>query len=99
MEPNPQTKARAESMVEAVKNYVARALDARYSALHARIKALEERPVMQYRGVWSAGRGAYPAGSFATHDGSVWYAHATTTSRPGADDSWTLAVKHGRDLR
>ena len=99
MEPTPQFKAHAERMVAAIKHYVARALDARYSALDARIKALEERPVMQYRGVWSAERGAYPAGSFATHSGSVWHAHATTTSRPGDDDSWTLAVKHGRDLR
>lgn len=65
----------------------------------ARIRALETKgAALRYCGTWKADRD-YSEGNFATEDGSIWHANCATTSRPGTDASWTLAVKHGRDLR
>jgi hypothetical protein len=59
-----------------------------------RIAKLEARPVLEYAGTWD-GRPA-KHGQFFTHDGSLWFCRAdTTTAPPGAD--WKLAVKRGRD--
>jgi len=51
-----------------------------------------------YRGVFEADT-KYRTGDAVTYDGSMWFARRDTTSRPGTDDSWTLAVKKGRDGR
>lgn len=87
------------STVKSVKSYVGAGLDARCGALEARIYALEKKgAALRYCGAYDAGN-AYAEGNFVTHDGSIWHANAATTSRPGTDATWTLAVKHGRDLR
>jgi hypothetical protein len=64
----------------------------------ARLTALEERPTMQYRGVFETSR-QYMPGDFVTHDGSLWHCNRPTHGPvPGFDkDGWTLAVKRGRD--
>lgn len=67
--------------------------------LERRLKALEERPALQYKGVWQHDA-TYPIGTFITHNGSVWYADiASKAVKPGDGNVWSLAVKHGRDLR
>jgi hypothetical protein len=79
-----------EGIVQAIKSYV----DRENAALRARIAALEARPIVKYVGVWRAGK-SYEPGSMATDNGSLWHANGHTTSRPGTDNSWTLAVKRG----
>ena len=69
-------------------------------ALRARVKDLEQQSKqskgMKYCGVWSPVE-QYDAGDCVTQDGSVWHANQTTRSKPGTDNSFTLAVKRGRD--
>ena len=89
----PETKALADRMIEAVKSFVARALDARVVVLEARIAALESSS-LKYLGVWR--EGSYIAGSAVTDHGSLWVAAETTTDRPGTSERWQLAVKKGR---
>src|SRR5690606_21344318 len=48
-----------------------------------------------YRGVWREGE--YRKGDCVTWGGSSWIATRDTKSKPETDDSWTLAVKRGRD--
>jgi hypothetical protein len=66
--------------------------------LVARIRELEQRPALNYEGVWSEGK-VFGRGQTVTHDGSLWLARdASVGRRPGTDpDSWTLIVKRGRD--
>jgi hypothetical protein len=61
--------------------------------LDKRLHELEAR-TLKYCGVWRAGE-SYCPDNFVTDHGGLWCARRTTTSRPGADDSWTLAVKRG----
>jgi hypothetical protein len=67
-------------------------------AFETRIKALEARPSMSYRGVWEEGERNLP-GDVCTHDGSMWHCWRATKDRPGTSDAWQLCVKHGRDAR
>ena len=66
-------------------------------------KRIEELEHMQrefcYRGVWAVG--SYRVGNFVTYGGSLWHCDRDNTdTKPGTDASaWTLAVKHGKDLR
>jgi hypothetical protein len=53
----------------------------------------------RYCGIYDAARG-YEKGDHVTWNGSLWYCHAPTATRPGeGSPDWTLAVKHGRDGR
>jgi hypothetical protein len=60
-------------------------------------KRLDEEP-FRYDGPHESGK-AYHKGTFVTHGGGLWHCNYTTASRPGDGPAWTLAVKHGRDLR
>lgn len=69
--------------------------------LEERVAALEARPQMQYRGVWSAGT-RYHVGNFVTDHGSIFYCRNATIERPGASAHWVLAVKrntNGKDAQ
>ena len=90
-----------------IKNFVIEKLGRQQSkmvaelmALRGRVKDLEAQAQRsrgtKYCGVWSPVE-TYDKGDFCTHDGSVWHANASTRSKPGTDDSFTLAVKRGRD--
>jgi len=68
------------------------------AAMEARLKAVEKKPLMRYRGVWKA-EVRYDEGDVATLGGSMWHADCSTTARPGTSDDWTLCVKRGRDGR
>lgn len=52
-------------------------------------------PAMIYRGVYSEGT-EYQPGDTVTWGGSLWHCDTETKDKPGTD-SWTLAVKKGRD--
>ena len=52
---------------------------------------------MYYKGVWQ--EGAYQKNAAVTWGGSTWIAAKATETKPGLDDSWTLAVKRGRDAK
>jgi hypothetical protein len=69
-----------------------------FDHLVKRVEALEERPIPKYHGAWKAKR-MYAEGSFVTSDGSIWHANQSTDTKPGTDNTWTLAVKKGRDGR
>ena len=63
------------------------------TALHERIKALEERQNLQYKGTWKSSE-AYAADTLTTHRGSMWISLKQTISQPGTDhDSWRLVSK------
>jgi hypothetical protein len=81
-------------LVEIVKDYVGRAVDARCVALERRIAQLEAQGEMKYCGIWEEGR-EYLRGSFVTTGGSLWHCEQPTRSRPGSDSNWKLAVKRG----
>lgn len=65
--------------------------------LQARVDELEKNR-LEYVGVHAEGKG-YRKGHLVTFSGSLWHANKSTTRRPGTDNSWTLAVKRGRDAR
>jgi hypothetical protein len=70
--------------------------DARIVALEARLNRIEAAMrEFKYCGAWEQER-KYAAGNFVTL-GAVWHANADTTSRPGTDSTWTMAVPKGRD--
>ena len=70
----------------------------RIAALERHIAALEARPTMRYRGVWSAEQ-PYNEGEFCTDHGSIFYCRTATRARPGTSANWQLAVKRGSDAR
>lgn len=74
-----------------------RVLQPRLTALEKRIEELEKFPFV-YVGTHRDGND-YRPGEFVTHKGSLWHCDTPTTNRPGDGLGWTLAVKHGRDLR
>ncbi len=78
-----------------------RAIDAVVAAIKERdahIRALEQRPHFEYRGVWDP-RADYDIGDLVTDRGSMFHCWEPTHERPGETDAWQLCVKHGRDLR
>ena len=68
--------------------------------LEMRLRALEDRPTMLYKGIWLEGT-TYAPGSVVTDNGSMWHANISTRSEPGKGHSrdWTLCVKRGREGR
>ena len=74
----------------------------RLRELEKRLHALEGEndPDRRLRGLhlgtWEEDR-TYPPGTFTTHAGSLWWATAPTTERPGeGKTAWRLVVKQGR---
>jgi hypothetical protein len=86
----PTVNARDAVLIQAVMSAVAPVVH----ALEQRIEELERRPTLKYLGTWREGR-TFSAGSFVTDRGGIWYCNAATTSRPGENADWSLAVKSG----
>jgi hypothetical protein len=63
-------------------------------ALQERVAELEANP-LDYRGTWTEGE-TYPARTFISHGGSVWWTGVETKARPGEGVDWKLAVKRGQ---
>lgn len=91
-----ETKAQAAGMVKAVRDFVQRAMAKNNVDFEKRLKALESRPVLSYRGVWKADQD-YLAGNLVTHSGSMFHCHKQTREKPGESDAWQLCVKRGAD--
>jgi hypothetical protein len=73
------------------------AIETRCSTLTDRIKQLEARPSLVYRGIWNENE-QYEQGQFVTDHGSLFYCERLTRARPSAGSpDWRLAVKRGRD--
>jgi len=67
----------------------------RIDALEKQIKTLEERPQLEYRGVFSDST-LYQMGSLVTRSGGLWLALRETAATPGtASECWRLIVKEG----
>ena len=80
-------EAFADAIVETIKGAVA--------PLVARIEQLEQRPELQYRGVYEDNQ-AYGPGCLVTKGGSLWLCLAATAIAPGSDSNWRLIVKQGK---
>jgi hypothetical protein len=52
--------------------------------------------LMIYRGVFKPGD-SYELGDTVTWAGSLWHCNGATVEKPGDGETWTLAVKKGRD--
>jgi hypothetical protein len=71
--------------------------EVRVEALEARIGKLEEALAeFKYRGHWQEGK-EYRAGNFVSHGGAIHHCNSDTSTKPGANGAWTLAVARGRD--
>jgi hypothetical protein len=85
------TKA-SQGIAFALAAKVARHMEAR---IEKRLLEMAQQP-FKYEGVHNPAK-TYAKGTFVTHRGGMWHANEQTASTPGADHSWTLAVKPGRD--
>lgn len=100
-------------MLHTVASELLRALkssNAQIKALQQRIDSLEQRPSVQYRGIFKDAT-HYSVGDFCTFDGHCWACVEPTVgvrpsyhdpSQPRQTDTkrpWILAVKRGRDAR
>jgi hypothetical protein len=91
----PETNGEGRSADDRIAN-----LQREVSLLRSRCKELENRPTLEYRGVWDSGT-TYQAGNVVTCKGSMWHCQEATRSQPGeagaASRAWVLAVKRGAD--
>lgn len=95
------TKAIAAALLQTVREWVEPAfkgMATRVDDMEKRIEALERRKAFKYMGPHYDGA-YYNPGEFVSLGGSMWHCNEPTTARPGDSSHWTLAVKHGRDLR
>ena len=87
--------AHVDKMVEDALGQIT--LDGRDLKLGDRL--IKRLALLEYRGVYREGI-EYEPGHFVTWAGSLWHCDEKTSGKPGEDSAaWTLAVKHGRDLR
>jgi hypothetical protein len=91
--------AMAAAVADAI-SAVATPLLNRIIGLERHVKALQDKPSLDYRGVWQRGA-EYAVGHLVTDHGSLWICRAhRVASRPGDDSlSWRLVAKRGRDGR
>lgn len=62
-------------------------------SLESRVKELEARPALVYRGVWNADE-EYREGNFVSDHGSLWHCkYLVTHSRPRESPAWVLVAK------
>jgi hypothetical protein len=67
------------------------------ASLEARVRALEARPSLVYKGVWDAAA-VYNRGMFVTKGGAVWHSEVDgNRGVPPPAPQWKLAVKKGSD--
>ena len=79
-----------------IKEYTNEAIAKAVAPLLLRISELEAQ-TFEYRGVRHEIGTSYRKNHFVTHGGSLWVARCDTTSTPGVDGTWQLAVKRGKD--
>src|SRR5436305_15338597 len=95
-----------ETFGKEIAEIIDRAIDNAIAPLIKRINKLEEHidrllliPAklaefgdLQYLGVWEPGQ-KYERGNFVTLNGAMWHCERPTTSRPGTDSTFKMAVK------
>lgn len=96
----PMTKAEQSTFLREILAPMFDALLERVKRAELRVAETERRmnsaTGLRYLGTHDEGA-RYELGDAVTRGGSLWIARARTTSRPGADSTWQLAVKAGRD--
>lgn len=88
----------ADALAPVIREYFEvnfRPLADRLAELEKTAAELKAQPTLRYIGTWQPA--SYKHGTAATWAGSLWVAMRDTTSKPGTDDAWQLAVKRGRD--
>ena len=74
-------------------------VNAQFASLEAKLARLETATQQfKFVGQWAEFK-TYKSGNFVSMGGQVYHANVDTDSRPGADSTWTLACKSGRDGR
>jgi hypothetical protein len=87
----------SDHMCKVIGQVIGQNLKALREELNERLVALEQRPTVQYRGVYSA-TAEYHPGDMITFNGSVWHGKMTcTVIKPPDSNSWQLAVKRKKD--
>jgi hypothetical protein len=95
-------KALPGIVIEAFNHYTAKMVEPlreQIRSLQAETKELKEREHLgiRYCGAWRPAK--FGVGDLVTYGGSLWHSNATTTTKPGTNDDWTLIVRRGRDGR
>jgi hypothetical protein len=80
-----------DGVIKAIRRDMVEPLKIQLAAIEARLAGLEQRAELKYCGIWQHQQ--YERGSFVTMNGALWHCEMKTTSRPGCDSSWRLAVK------
>jgi hypothetical protein len=80
-----------DGVVKAIRRDLIEPLKVQLAAIEARLTGLEQRGELRYCGIWQDQQ--YERGSFVTMSGGLWACEMRTTSRPGTDSTWRLAVK------
>jgi hypothetical protein len=84
---------------ELMEKFVEPLLKSQMRRLEERIRAIEERPLLEDCGVWNKNSDYHP-GMCVTFDGSMWVAKTWhRNGQPGKCDDWRLMVKRGKDGR
>lgn len=86
----------ADTMIEATRDFVARAIrpiEARVAALEA---AQQKSLADAFQGPYLP-RSMYRRGALVQHRGSVWLALEDVDGKPGEASGWRLLVRAGRD--
>lgn len=87
------TKAEIRTLLEAIADETRAYIDERLAASESRVKALEERPAVRYRGTFDGGLGDYAPHDMVTRAGQLWYCMRATKDAPGQSSDWKLMHK------
>jgi hypothetical protein len=91
------TFLRSTFVPELVEKQIEPLLRSQMRRLEDRIRAIEERPLLEDVGVWNP-NSEYCPGMVCTFDGSSWVCKTWhRNGKPGSTTDWRLLVKRGRD--
>ena len=86
-----------EPLIKGMRDFVDERIAESAKGLQDRVKALEGRSAMVYRGVHSGVNGTdYGVGDVTTWRGQLWYCQRATKARPGESSDWRLMAKAER---
>ena len=88
----------ADVLAPAIASAVGELIHAAEQRLEVKLAAVEAATELRFVGQWQEHK-SYKAGNFASTGGQIWHCNVDSNSRPGSDNSWTLACKSGRDGR
>lgn len=92
-----ELRAELDALVDPLTKFIEK-FNQQAKDLGSRVTDLENRPQLEYTGVWSGSK-VYKKAQIVTFNGSMWFAHQDTFLKPGTSAEWQLCVKAGRDAR